>query len=71
MVDVGDSLEGFMADGKEAGCNGGIEDDRRGTFVSRGTAWETTGCGRGSSDTGNGIVYRACNSSEWRDLVWR
>ena len=27
VVDAGDSLEGFMADGQEAGCTGSIEDD--------------------------------------------
>ena len=27
VVDVGDSLEGFMADGQEAGCTGRIKDD--------------------------------------------
>ena len=56
MVNLGDGLESFMADGQEAGCAGWIEDDRRGTLVRCDTAWETTGCGRGSSDTGDGIV---------------
>ena len=70
MVDVSDSLEGFMADGQEAGCTRGNEDDRRGTFVRRGTAWETTGCGRGSSDTGDGIVDRT-GFDGGRRVWWR
>ena len=53
---MGDGLESFMAEGQEAGCAGWIEDDQRGTLVRCGIAWETTRCGKGSSDTGDGIV---------------
>ena len=55
-VDVCDGLEGVMADGQEAGGTGGIKDDCRGTLVCRGTTGEATGRGRGSCETGDGII---------------
>ena len=54
-VDVGDGLEGVMADRQEAGGTGGIKDDCRGTLISRGTTGEVTGRGRGSCGTGDGM----------------
>ena len=54
-VDVGDGLEGIMADRQEAGGTGGIKDNCGGTLVCCGTTGEATGCGRGSRETSDGI----------------
>ena len=54
-VDMGDGLESVMSDGQEAGCTGGVKDDCRGTFVSGCTTGKTTGRGRGSCETGDGV----------------
>ena len=55
-VDMGDGLEAVMADRQEAGGTGGIKDDCRGTLICRGTTGEATGRGRGSRETGDGII---------------
>ena len=54
-VDVGDGLESVMSDGQEAGCTGGVKDDCRGTFVCGCTTGKTTGRGRRSCKTGDGV----------------
>ena len=58
-VDVGESFEGFMADWQEAGGTRDIKDDGGGTLISRGTPGKTTGCGRGSRETGDRVVDRS------------
>ena len=51
-VDVGDSLEGVVTDGKEAGRTGRVEQDSRGTLVGSGTSWQAAR-GGGRRDAGD------------------
>ena len=51
-IDVGNSLEGVVTDGEEAGRTSGVEQDSRGTFVGSGTSWQAAG-GGGRGDAGD------------------
>ena len=51
-LDMGDSLEGVVTDGEEAGRTRGVEQDSRGTFVGGRASWQAAGSGR-RRDAGN------------------
>ena len=51
-VNVGESLEGVVTDGEEAGRTRGVEQDSRGMFVGGRTSRQAAGSGR-RRDAGN------------------